>query len=357
MLEAQVTEPLEAQLLPRPGGLLRVALVVPQSGSLGLAGPSALDAAVLAAHEVNAAGGVRGRRVELVLVDGGRAGDVVAHDVRQLCDAGAVDAVTGFHTSDVHRALEKVTAGRAPYVFTPPHEGGLRASGVMCIGADPLTQLAGAMGWLTAVHGVRRWALVGNDYIWPRSVHRTARRVVSHQAGEVVLERRVGMGAVRPCLDRLVDDLRRSRADAVLLSLVGRDLATFNAALKHSGLHRRLVRLSGALEENGLMAAGGDDSGLLYASMSSFTTLADERRTALIERHVALFGPDAPVLDTYAEGVYDGVRLVAHLAERDALSVAGVDAARRSGGPGISELRRGVHLGRAQGYEFEVVAR
>ena len=355
MLEAQVTEPLEVQILPRPVGLLRVALVVPQSGSLGLAGPSALDAAVLAAHEVNTAGGARGRRVELVLVDGGRAADVVARDVRHLCDAGAVDAVTGFHTSDVHRALERVTAGRTPYVFTPPHEGGLRASGVMCIGADPLTQLEGAMGWLTAVHGVRRWALVGNDYIWPRSVHRTARRVVVRHAGEVVLERRVGMGAVPSSLDRLVDDLARSRADAVLLSLVGRDLATFNAAVKHSGLDRRLVRLSGALEENGLMAAGGDDSGLLYASMSSFTTLADDRRQGLVERHVALLGPDAPVLDTYAEGVYDGVRLVAHLAGRGALDVAGVDEARSSGGAALPGLRRGVHLGRAHGFEFDVV--
>jgi ABC-type branched-subunit amino acid transport system substrate-binding protein len=223
-----------------------------------------------------------------------------------------------------------------PYVFTPPHEGGRRARGVVCIGADPLTQLRGSVAWLTATHRVRDWALVGNDYIWPRAVHTVARDVVARQGSRVVLERRVPLGGVRAGIDRLLEDLRRSGADAVLLSLVGRDLATFNVALKRSGLHRRLVRLSPALEENGLMAAGGDDSGLLYASMSSFATLDDDRRLDLLERHRALFGPEAPVLDTYAEGVYDGVRLVAQLAP-------------------AAPTRPEVHLAVADGLEFAVV--
>ena len=354
-VEAQVTDPLEAQLLPRPAGLLRVCLVVPQSGALGLAGPSALDAALPAAPEVNVAGGARGRRVDLVLVDGGRDPQTVATEVRRLCDAGAVDVVTGFHTSDVHRAIEKVTARRVPYVFTPPHEGGRRAPGVVCIGADPLSQLRGSIAWLTAAHRVRHWALVGNDYIWPRAVHRVARQVVARHGSRVVLERRVPLGGVRAGVGRLVDDLRRSGADAVLLSLVGRDLATFNAALKHSGLHRSLVRLSGALEENGLMAAGGDDSGLLYASMSSFATLDDDRRLGLLERHRALFGPEAPVLDTYAEGVYDGVRLVTRIAHHDAPAAPLAAAATAATSAPTTTTRPDVHLAVADGLQFAVV--
>ena len=135
------------------------------------------------------------------------------------------------------------------------------------------------------------------------------------------------LGDVSGVLDRLVDELRRSRADAALLSLVGRDLATFNVALSHSGLDRRIVRLSGALEENGLMASGGDDTGLLYASMSSFASLQDDRRLALAERHRTVLGPQAPVLGTYAEGVYEGVQLVAALATEAALTVERAGAA------------------------------
>ncbi len=171
-------------------------------------------------------------------------------------------------------------AGRTPYVFTPPHEGGSRLDGVVCIGADPTQQLEPRSRWLTEHHGLRRWALVGNDYIWPRSVHASARRLVTSHGSEVVARTSWWrFGDVTARVDRLVDDLRRTRADAVLLSLVGRDLVTFHRALRHSDLDRRLVRLSGALEENGLLAGDGERAGTFYAAMSSFASMTDERHT------------------------------------------------------------------------------
>lgn len=351
-VEAEVTDPLEAQLVPRANGLLRVCLVLPQSGSLGMTGPSALDAALLAAHEVNVEGGIHGRRVDLVLVDGGRAPTVVADEVRRLRDSGAIDIVTGFHTSDVHRAIGAVTAGSTPYVFTPPHEGGPRGAGVLCIGMDPLSQLRGPMAWITAHHKARSWAFVGNDYIWPRRVHTVASDIVATLGGRVVLERRMPLGSARASIDQVVDELRHSRADAVLLSLIGRDLATFNTALRHAGLDRRLVRLSPALEENGLMAAGGDRSGLLYACMSSFATLDDDRRLDLAARHRAVLGPDAPVLDAYAEGVYDGVRLVTRLAGEHALTPSRVATGAAHSAPIAPHA---AHLALADGLDFVVL--
>jgi ABC-type branched-subunit amino acid transport system substrate-binding protein len=342
-IEARLTDALEAQLAPRGPDRLRVGLVIPQSGSLGMVGPSAVNASLLAAHELNASDGVNGAYVDLVLVDGGRSPREVATEVGRLCAAGAVDAVVGFHTSDVHRAVEATVAGRTPYVFTPPHEGGRRGPGVVCIGTDPVHQLRLPIAWLSTHHSLRRWALIGNDYIWPQSVHRAATRLIGRDGGLVVLDRLVPLGHARDHLDRLVDELRRSDADAVLLSLVGSDLAVFNSALRQADLDRQLVRLSGALEENGLLACDGDRTGLLYAAMPSFVSLANERYQSLAERYAALFGPQAPLLDGYAAGVYDGLHLVAALA-RD----------RAGGGPGTG--RRDVHLARADGLEFAVVA-
>ena len=202
---------------------------------------------------------------------------------------------------------------------------------------------------------VRRWALLGNDYIWPQAVHARAPGMVATAGGRVVLDRRVPMGRVGERLDLLVDELRAVRADAVLLSLVGRDLAVFNAALRHSGLDRTLVRLSGALEENGLLACDGDRTGTLYAAMSSFASLTDDRHLALAARHRALLGPEAPVLDGYAAGVYDGLHLVASLAEQQLLrpdllapTVRRVLARDAAWGA--------VHLARADGLSFQVVA-
>ena len=126
----------------------------------------------------------------------------------------------------------------------------------------------------------------------------------------------------------------------MLLSLVGRDLAEFNKALRQADLDRCLVRLSGALEENGLLACDGDRTGLLYAAMSSFVSLAEERHQALAERYATLFGPQAPVLDTYAAGIYDGLHLVAALAnDHGAATRAQVRGARPGRSRAVSTTR------------------
>ncbi|MGK5113244.1 ABC transporter substrate-binding protein [Geodermatophilus sp. CPCC 205506] len=309
----------EALLVPRPPDVVRVALAVPLSGPLALTAPSALDLAGLATDETNADGGVRGRPVELVTVDSGRPPHVVAAEASALLDAGVFDVLVGYHTSDVHRALEAALAGRVRYVFTPPHEGGRQRAGVLRIGSSPREQHAAALAWLVRHRRARRWALVGNDYVWPQAVHRAATAVLHGLGADVVGELLVPFGPSDP--GAMVDLVRRSRADAVLLSLVGRDLVAFNREFARAGLDHRVVRLSGALEENGLYAVGGDSTGELFACMPSFAAVdgaADEGQIDLQERHARRAGPSAPVVCAYARGVYDGVRLAVTLPGRGA---------------------------------------
>jgi urea transport system substrate-binding protein len=321
---------------PRPD-VVRMGLAVPLSGPLAMTVPSALDLAGLATDEVNAAGGISGRPVELVAVDSGRPPDVVAAEVAGLHRAGVVDLLVGFHTSDVHRAVERALPPGARYVFTPPHEGGARRAGVLRIGQSPLDQHAAALTWLVRNRRARRWVLLGTDYVWPRAVHRAARHVLGGVGAEVVAEALVpfGPGDTAPLLDLV----QRSRADAVLLSLVGRDLVAFNREFGRTGLDRRVVRLSGALEENGLYALGGDATGELFACMPSFAAAddgRDEHQLALQERHSRRSGPAAPVVSAYARGVYDGVRLAAALA----------------GGRAVRTRRSRPRLARAEGLVF-----
>jgi hypothetical protein len=114
----------------------------------------------------------------------------------------------------------------------------------------------------------------------------------------------------------------------------------FNREFARAGLDRSVVRLSGALEENGLYAVGGDATGELYACMPSFAAWdggADEGQLDLQERHVRRSGPEAPVVCAYARGVYDGVRLAVALA-------AGAPAPAHAGQP--------PRLARADGLRF-----
>lgn len=75
-------------------------------------------------------------------------------------------------------------------------------------------------------------------------------------------------------MDLIIATIRESGAEAVLISLVGQDAVTFNRAFGHAGLHDGMVRLSCAIEENGLLACGANNLKRLFAVFSYFGTLS-----------------------------------------------------------------------------------
>ncbi len=365
---ADIRSPAELLYAGPDPRVVRIGVLVPMSGVLGLTGPSGLAFAELAAREFNAAGGAQGRPMELVPVDAGQPATHVVSAVRALVDSRLVDALVGFHTSDIRRAVDHAVAGRVMSIFTPPHEGGPIASRAVRLGESPGAQLVPTMRWLHEQRHIRRWALVGNDYIWPQAMHRTARRVVRQLSAELVFDRLVPIGAQH--LERLVGVLASARPDAVVVSLVGNDLVEFNRAFRAAGLDRRVIRLSGSLEENCLLASGGDDGGELYACMRSLPSVVDHRHEHLAAAADRQFGPTAPLLDAYAEGCYDGVHLAGAMARTGNLTAASATVVANymvsaPHGKDVADFWRGTPLGApprrmnlavADGLDLRVVA-
>jgi ABC-type branched-subunit amino acid transport system substrate-binding protein len=358
-----ITDLWQARLDGAPESL-RVAFVVPVSGALGLVGPVAINCGLLGAAEVNAAGGVLGRPIELVLVDGGRAPSAVADDVTALVRDAAVQAVVGLHASDVREAVVPAVHGAVPYVYTPPYEGGERTPGLFLLGEVPRRQLRPALAWLGAHRRAHRWFLLGNDYVWPRRLHDAARGFLRSLGATVVGERLVPLGTCDP--EPLLAEMARSRADAVLLTLIGTDLVVFNRAFAAGRWAQRVPRLCAALEENGLLGAGGDSTGELYAAMGYFGSLTSDAGLDFAERYARRYGPHAPVLSGHGEACYDGIRMLAGLITRAGTpATAAVDACADGtsivGGRGPLTMRsrhvdQAVHLARADGLDFAVIA-
>ncbi len=353
-----------AEELARQDDVVRVAAVVPLSGSLGLCGPSALACARLAADEVNARGGLLGREVQLDVVDGGRDPEDVAREVAARLDRREVQAVVGMHTSDVRVAIGRRLRGRVPYVYTPPYEGGERTPGVFLVGETPDQQLRPVLDHLVVRRRARRWFLLGNDYVWPRLTHLGAAAYLRRCGGEVVGERFVPLGTTD--FAAVVDAVVRSGADAVLLSLVGADQVALHRGLSEHAGAAGLVRLSTSLEENVLLGMGGDDSGDLYAAMGYFASLATDDSLSFLGRYVAAYGDEAPALNAHGQSTYEGVLALEALVRR-ARSLAVPDLA--AAGPGASftgarghrtvagtHVAQRVYLARAEGLDLQVVA-
>jgi urea transport system substrate-binding protein len=341
-----------------------VALVIPLHGSAGLFGPSCELCAQLAADEINAGSGVAGREVRLSVVDGSAPPDVVADEVGVLAAAGLVDAVVGWHISAVRQAVAPRLAGMVPYVYTALYEGGERTPGVFLTGETPSRQLLPAMRWLRREHGVVRWCIVGNDYVWPRTTARAGRIYAQMCGGEIEFETFVPLGWRR--WTTAVAGVEHSRAQAVIMLLVGADAVGFNRAFAAAGLDDRCLRLSTLIDENTLVGSGAESTRGICAAAAYFETLVTPESLDFGCRYSSCFGPDAPTLNSVGESCYEGMLLLSALAER----AGGLDVGRMTAvaerlsysGP-RGEVRmhhrhldQRVYLAEADALQFDVIA-
>jgi urea transport system substrate-binding protein len=344
---------------------VEIAFVVPRSGPAGIVGPSCEACGLLAADEINASGGLLGRELQLRIVDGGRPPRVVARDVGALVSGGAVEGVTGWHISAVRQVVAPLVSGRVPYVYSPLYEGGERTPGVFLAGETPDRQLLPALRWMARELGVRTWCVVGDDYVWPIASARVVRDYARRSTDvDIVDEVFVPLGALdfAPAVRRV----ERSGARGVLMLLVGSDAVRFNRAFAAAGLDAACVRFSPLMEENMVLATGVDATRELYASAGFFEALPTTSGLDFSRRYAERFGVDAPVVGSLGESCYEGVTLLARLAERAGGLVPGeweaaadalaYDSPRGTVRMAGNHLVQSVYLARADGLDLDVVA-
>jgi urea transport system substrate-binding protein len=299
---------------PKSPDTLDVALVVPLQGPAGIFGPSCECCAQLAAEEVNAESGVLGRALRLILVDGGAPPAQVADEVGALVSAGVVDAVAGWHISAVREVVAPRIDGRVPYVYTALYEGGERAPGVFLTGETPNRQLRPALRWFAGELGIRRWTIVGDDYVWPRASAREAHRYLAELGGVVCDEMYVPLGTVD--FDDVLSRVAISGCEAVLMLLIGNDAVAFNRAFSRAGLDRDHLRFSSLIEENVLLATGAESTRGLMTAAGYFEDLPTAAGLDFAASYLRRFGPQAPVLNSLGESCYEGVRMLTELLRR-----------------------------------------
>ncbi|MFE2961567.1 substrate-binding domain-containing protein [Nocardia tengchongensis] len=290
-----------------------LALVVPMSGSAGIFGPSCEACATLAVEDINAVGGILGRPVRLHAVDAGAPPPVLAAQIDRMVSRGMIDGVVGWHLSNARKAITPYTAGRVPYIYTTFYEGGEDSDGVYMVGETPDQQLFPALRWFRAELGVRRWCIVGNDYVWPRETARATWEFTDTTDIDVVGEVFVPLGGRD--FSAALDLIRRSPAEGVLLFMVGADCAAFNRAFAAAGLDDGRVRLSMMIGEDVLYAGGPDSARGLFTACGYFESLVSSAGMAFGSRYTARFGQLAPALNNIGESCYEGLLLFASLAE------------------------------------------
>lgn len=163
----QKTDPHPPDLSPIPVGVLHS-----QSGTMKLSEDPVIDATLMAVDEVNAAGGVNGRKLQPVVADGKSDPVVFAAEAERLLTRERVPVVFGCWTSASRKAVRPVVERHTGLLFYPVQYEGLEQSpAVVYLGHAPNQQILPAVDYLANERKAKRLYLVGSDYVFPRSAN------------------------------------------------------------------------------------------------------------------------------------------------------------------------------------------
>ena len=136
------------------------------------------DVTLMAIDEINAKGGVLGKKLEAVVVDPASNWPLFAEKARQLISQDKVAVVFGCWTSVSRKSVLPVFEELNGLLFYPvQYEGEELSKNVFYTGAAPNQQAIPAVEYLMSKEGggAKRWVLLGTDYVYPRTTNKILR--------------------------------------------------------------------------------------------------------------------------------------------------------------------------------------
>src|SRR5690348_11702159 len=221
------------------GEEIKIGVIADQTGPLSPMGGAQANTATLVVDEINASGGLLGRRLELILEDSATDDAQAAAAATKLVQDDHVAVLLGGIFSSTREAIKEpaVVEGETLYIYPEQYEGQEYHPLLFCTGAVPAQQVEPLIPWVMQHTGARTVYLPSADYIWPRVMNRKVHEVASANGGKIVGEEYfpVDHADWGPTVDRI----NESAADVVFNTTVPPGCFPFLEALCESGFTRR----------------------------------------------------------------------------------------------------------------------
>src|SRR6202165_5973774 len=221
---------------------IKVGVLHSLSGTMAISETSLKDVALMTIEEINAKGGVLGRKLEAVVVDPASDWPRFAEKARELLQKDKVAAVFGCWTSVSRKSVLPVFEELNGLLFYPvQYEGEESSYNVFYTGAAPNQQAIPAVEYLMSAKGggAKRFVLLGTDYVYPRTTNKILRAFLKSKGVEDkdIDEKYTPFG--HSDYQTIVSDVKKFSAGgttAVISTINGDSNVPFYKALGHAGL-------------------------------------------------------------------------------------------------------------------------
>jgi urea transport system substrate-binding protein len=293
---------------------IRVGILHSETGTMAISEKSVRDSTLMAIEEINANGGLLGRRIEPVVVDGKSDPKTFAAEAERLISEENVSVVFGCWTSASRKTVLPIFEKHKHLLFYPVQYEGLEQSpNIVYTGAAPNQQILPAVNWCFEQLKARKFFLVGSDYVFPHTANAIIKAQVKALRGEVAGEEYILLGSDK--VDEVVQRIVAAQPDVILNTINGDSNVAFFAALRRAGVTSDAIpTMSFSLAESELSSMNAAGIAGDYAAWNYFQSVDREENREFVQRFQEKYGANR-VTDDSIEAGYFGVYLWAQAVE------------------------------------------
>lgn len=273
------------------------------TGTMAISETGSIQAEQLAIDQINAIGGILGRKIRVIKEDGASDWPTFAEKSKKLLVNDHVAAVFGCWTSASRKAVLPVFEKENGLLYYPTFYEGLEQSkNVIYTGQEATQQVLYGLDWAQKEKKAKTYFLIGSDYIWPRTSMKIARKHIENfQKGKVVGEEYYPLGSTN--FGSLMNKIKVQKPDCIFTAVVGGSNVAFYKALKAAGITGdKQLLLTLAVTEDEMTGVGGENFAGFYSSMKYFQSLDNENNKKFVAAFKAKYGKDAVIGDVTQAG-------------------------------------------------------
>jgi ABC-type branched-subunit amino acid transport system substrate-binding protein len=349
---------------------IKVGVITDQTGPLSFMGVANANVAKMVIDDINAKGGLLGRQVDLYLEDSETTDSVAEAKAAKLVQQDRVDVILGGIYSSTRQAIKgpAVIEGRTLYIYPEQYEGEEYDPLIFCTGPVPAQQLEPLIPWLMQQSGAKKFYLPSADYIWPHTMNRVVRQLVTAGGGEIVGEEYFPLD--HQDYGVTVEEIVSTGTEVVFNTIVPPGLSPFLEQLHESSFMKRGGKIICTyFDENFLNLVPAEHVEGLYSCLDFYQAVSDPFTKNLLEQYNARFPGDAQfTAGSACSGMYRGLKLweaavreAGSLRQEDVISA--LDHAKISEGPGgpaemvpgQHHVRMNMYIAQAHGGKFNVI--
>ena len=279
------------------------------TGTMAISETGSVQAEKLAIEQINAQGGILGRKIEYIQEDGASDWPTFAEKAKKLLVQDKVASVMGCWTSASRKAVLPVFEQYNGFLYYPTFYEGLEQSpNVIYTGQEATQQIIAGLDWVNKTKGAKTFYLLGSDYIWPRTSNKIARKHIENfmDGCKVVGEEYYPLGHTQ--FNSVINKIRLRKPDVIYAIVVGGSNVAFYKQLTAAGIdptEESPIVLTISVTEDEIRGIGGENIDGAYACMKYFQSLENENNKAFVKAFKEMWG-DEIVIGDVTQAAYLG---------------------------------------------------